>query len=1025
MRVLNVAEKPSVAKNITALLSSSFSAHSSASKYNMVYEFGYNVPVRMLQGQSQINRIGKINKEQRMDAIMAFTSVTGHLMECDFAAEVKSWTACDPISLLSAQIVKKIGEDKKPLQTMLETEARKAQVLVLWLDCDREGENIAFEVMEVCLQVNRSLRVWRAKFSALIERDLRDAIENLVEPDRLLSEAVDCRQEIDLRLGAMFTRRQSLQLQAQFPSIENVVSYGPCQFPTLGFVVKRQLQNQNFRPEAFWYIRVKVQQPAGSADFSWTRGHLFDRASALIFYELIVRCDPDSIEFNERTEPVAKVIKVTEKPTRKYRPYPLSTLVYQQEASRKLKMTSENAMKIAEALYQRGIISYPRTETDIFKEGTDLIGLVGAQANDPNWGLYAQRLLNGGFVQPKAGKNDDKAHPPIHPLKQASDLTGDERMVFDYITRRFLACCSADALGGETVVQIQMSCETFTARGLIITARNYLEVFTYDSWSGNILPPFKVGDFFIPTQVDFVESSTSAPSLLTEHELIALMDKHGIGTDATVAQHITNIQDRGYALKEREYFRATKLGVALVQSYVAMQIDLYLPRLRAEMEADITAISRGTKTKSEVLEFHLSRMRDVYLSFVEKNAVMMNTMSEFFDRIGLGASTVLRGNFSKCGACQNKMDLKKDQSRIFLSCGVCSSTYILPRHADVEKFEHTCPLCGFEVIQIINNEKKYHLCPKCYHHPPVNIINDIEDAATQSVTMPCFSCTYTTCPLAKKSSGQAVMPCFLCKSKMMILKTSASQSFFLTCKGYPNCKASINLPSCISITVSSEICQFCTVAPIANSENNGQCYLLDFCFKPGAVPFSLESRLCLSCDSDLKNFCNFRSGEVGAGASVVRRPVSNPSRSSSVPAPNSDYAMARQRSVVPNVPRAISGMTCFSCGETGHMSVSCPRNILPSGYSNSPAPRTSNFTCFTCGAAGHMSGACPQNKIAASAAVRSSYTRIPVQQASAPVGDVCYKCNQPGHWASNCKKDASKNSFQAAPKHATKRGRKK
>lgn len=75
-------------------------------------------------------------------------------------------------------------------------------------------------------------------------------------------------------------------------------------------------------------------------------------------------------------------------------------------------------MRICEALYQKGFISYPRTETAFFSDGTDFNGLLAIHASNPTWGTYVQSLLNGGFFKPRKGKGDDHAHPPIHPTKQ-------------------------------------------------------------------------------------------------------------------------------------------------------------------------------------------------------------------------------------------------------------------------------------------------------------------------------------------------------------------------------------------------------------------------------------------------------------------------------------------------------------------------------------------------------------------------------------------------------------------------------
>ena len=113
----------------------------------------------------------------------------------------------------------------------------------------------------------------------------------------------------------------------------------------------------------------------------------------------------------------------------------------------------------------KGFISYPRTETDKFKEGTDLQGLIQLQAAHPQWGGFANELLGGGFQWPRDGGHDDSAHPPIHPTKAGDGLGGDDARLYELVARRFLACCSKDAEGFETVVKADLAGEEFTASG--------------------------------------------------------------------------------------------------------------------------------------------------------------------------------------------------------------------------------------------------------------------------------------------------------------------------------------------------------------------------------------------------------------------------------------------------------------------------------------------------------------------------------------------------------------------------------
>jgi DNA topoisomerase-3 len=113
--------------------------------------------------------------------------------------------------------------------------------LVLWLDCDREGENICFEVIR-CTErfMNRGSgheqRIFRARFSAVTAKDIQKALNNLVEPNENESLAVEARQELDLKIGVAFSRFQTRYFQGRYGDLDSaVISYGPCQTPTLGY----------------------------------------------------------------------------------------------------------------------------------------------------------------------------------------------------------------------------------------------------------------------------------------------------------------------------------------------------------------------------------------------------------------------------------------------------------------------------------------------------------------------------------------------------------------------------------------------------------------------------------------------------------------------------------------------------------------------------------------------------------------------------------------------------------------------
>ncbi len=123
------------------------------------------------------------------------------------------------------------------------------------MDCDREGEAIAYEVIEKCLESNPKLIIKRAHFSVVEKQEIIHAIENLSEPNQNLASAVELRQELDLKIGSAFTVFQTIKIQKLHDDLKYLMlSYGPCQIPTLGFVVERFMERKNFVEKNFWYF---------------------------------------------------------------------------------------------------------------------------------------------------------------------------------------------------------------------------------------------------------------------------------------------------------------------------------------------------------------------------------------------------------------------------------------------------------------------------------------------------------------------------------------------------------------------------------------------------------------------------------------------------------------------------------------------------------------------------------------------------------------------------------------------------
>uniref|UniRef100_A0A8V0Z377 DNA topoisomerase n=1 Tax=Gallus gallus TaxID=9031 RepID=A0A8V0Z377_CHICK len=676
-KVLCVAEKNDAARGIADLLSNSrMRRREGFSKFNKIYEYDYQ-----MFGQN---------------VTMVMTSVSGHLLAHDFKLPFRKWHSCNPLALFDAEIEKYCPENYVDIKRTLEREVQQCQALVIWTDCDREGENIGFEIIHVCKAVKPNLQVFRARFSEITLHAVRRACENLTQPDQKTSDAVEVRQELDLRIGAAFTRFQTLRLQKIFPDIlaDQLISYGSCQFPTLGFVVERFKAIQAFVPEAFYKIKVTHDHEDGNVVFNWKRNRLFNHTACLVLYHMCME------------DPIATVVEVGSKPKSKWRPLPLDTVVclnYTEKTNLKEALNRYFTQSSSQTQFFL-FISYPRTETNIFPKELNLSALVQHQTQDPNWGAFAQRILDQGGPTPRNGTKSDQAHPPIHPTKYTANLQGNEQRLYEFIVRHFLACCSQDAKGQETTVEIDIANERFVAQGLMILARNYLEVYPYEKWSDKVIPLYQKGSRFQPTTVEMVDGETSPPLLLTEADLIALMEKHGIGTDATHAEHIETIKTRMYVgLTADQRFLPGHLGMGLVEGYDSMGYEMSKPDLRAELEADLKLICEGKKDKSIVLHQQVQKYKQVFIEAVARANKLDQALAQYF-----GEATeiveqeevypAMPVSIRKCPQCNNDMVLKtKKNGGFYLSCTgypACKTAVWFPDFVlDVAKDESICAVC--------------------------------------------------------------------------------------------------------------------------------------------------------------------------------------------------------------------------------------------------------------------------------------------------------------------------------------------
>nr|XP_034371798.1 DNA topoisomerase 3-beta-1 isoform X2 [Arvicanthis niloticus] len=793
--VLMVAEKPSLAQSIAKILS----------RGNMSSHKGLN-------GACSVHKYTGTFAGQPVHFKM--TSVCGHVMTLDFLGKYNKWDKVDPAELFSqAPTEKKEANPKLNMVKFLQVEGRGCDYVVLWLDCDKEGENICFEVLDAVLPVmnnahNGEKIVFRARFSSITDTDICNAMTRLSEPDHNEALSVDARQELDLRIGCAFTRFQTKYFQGKYGDLDSsLISFGPCQTPTLGFCVERHDKIQSFKPETYWVLQAKVHtDKEESLLLDWDRVRVFDREIAQMFLNMT------------KLEKEAWVEATSRKEKAKQRPLALNTVEMLRVASSALGMGPQHAMQIAERLYTQGYISYPRTETTHYPENFDLKGSLRQQANHPYWADSVKQLLAEGINRPRKG-HDAGDHPPITPMKSATEAE----------------------LG-------------------------FTEIMPWQSVPlEESLPTCQKGDTFTVSEVKMLEKQTSPPDYLTEAELITLMEKHGIGTDASIPVHINNICQRNYVTVESgRRLKPTNLGIVLVHGYYKIDAELVLPTIRSAVEKQLNLIAQGKADYHQVLGHTLDIFKRKFHYFVDSIAGMDELMEVSFSPLAATGKPL-----SRCGKCHRFMKyIQAKPSR--LHCSHCDETYTLPQNGTIKLYkELRCPLDDFELVLWSSGSrgKSYPLCPYCYNHPP---FRDMKKG------MGCNECTHPTCQHSLSMLG--IGQCVECESGVLVLDPTSGPKWKVacnTCNVVAHCFENAH-----RVRVSADTCNTCEAA------------LLDVDFNKAKSPLpgnETQHTGCIFCDPvfqelvELKHAASchpmHRGGpgrRQGRGRARARRPPGKP-----------------------------------------------------------------------------------------------------------------------------------------------------
>src|SRR4051794_36057689 len=506
-----------------------------------------------------------------------------------------------------------VNTEKRSQVAKLKRLLKDASELLLATDEDREGESIAWHLLEV-LSPPARLPVKRMVFHEITSGAIERAVDDWRELDRRLVDAQEARRILDRLYGYEVS-------PVLWKKVMPRLSAGRVQSVATRMIVDRERARMRFRSAAWWDIEgtfgtSEGRFGAGLVAVDGRRlatGRDFDEAGRLAV-------DTDARVLDEEaaaglagrlTDASFAVRSVEEKPYKRspYAPFMTSTL--QQEAGRKLRFSSQRTMSVAQRLYENGYITYMRTDSTTLSETA--LTAARAQARE----LYgAEYVTETPRHYDKKVKNAQEAHEAIRPAGDrfrtpddvANEVGEDERRLYDLIWKRTVASQMTDARGRSVQVRLGgVSSEgedaEFAASGKIIDFPGFMRAYVEGSDDPDAaledqevrLPPVSEGTALDVVDLDPKGHQTQPPARFTEASLVKALEEMGVGRPSTYASIIGTIQDRGYVWKK---------GSALVPSFVAFAVvtlleqhfgDLVDYAFTARMEDDLDGIANGDK----------------------------------------------------------------------------------------------------------------------------------------------------------------------------------------------------------------------------------------------------------------------------------------------------------------------------------------------------------------------------------------------------------------------------------------------
>ncbi len=508
-----------------------------------------------------------------------------------------------------------VDSDKKKKVAELKRKLKDASELYLATDEDREGEAIAWHLLEA-LQPRVPVR--RMVFHEITREAIQRAVNDTRELDLDLVDAQETRRVLDRLYGYEVS-------PVLWRKVRQGLSAGRVQSVATRMVVERERERMAFVRASYWDVEGDFT-PGGAAQQFTARltsvdgsrvatgrdfaddGRLtgkgvvhLDEALATRIAESVAAC-------------TARVTDVTEKPYTRRPSAPFTTSTLQQEASRKLRLSSKNAMRVAQRLYEGGYITYMRTDSTTLSEAA--LTAARSQARDMYGAEYVPQAPR---RYERKVKNAQEAHEAIRPAgdrfrtpaQVAGELRGDEFRLYELIWKRTVASQMADARGSTATVRLAVDTALdaartveFSASGTVITFKGFLAAYeegrddeaaarAQAAEEERRLPKLSTGVDLDVLRAEAEGHETTPPARYTEATLVKAMEEKGIGRPSTYAATIGTIQDRGYVYTRGQALIPTWLAFAVTRLLEEHFGELVDYEFTASMEEDLDRIANG------------------------------------------------------------------------------------------------------------------------------------------------------------------------------------------------------------------------------------------------------------------------------------------------------------------------------------------------------------------------------------------------------------------------------------------------